>query len=143
MSRAADRPGGLRGQLARFFAVHHRDTPALLDRVGAQIESAIRSELATHPALSVLTQRRFGGIGAIEAANPEDHGYLAPMGDMLCEACRANSDVLLRPLGPVLYALPPACTSPDEAATIGRAIVKTYAMAWQRATSSPSSPTHA
>ena len=128
---------------ASLKLVQERDTPKLLDRVGQQIETAVRAALSEHTELPALTVRRVGGMVAVEAPDQDDHGYLAPIGEMLRAACRACPDVLLRPLGPVLYALPPACTRPDEAATIGRSIVDTYALAWQRATPSAHPSTHA
>lgn len=131
---------------ASLKLVQERDTPALLDRVGQQVEAAVRTELAEHAEhaeLPPLQVRRIGGMVALEARDPEEQGYLAAFGERLRAACRACPEVLLRPLGPVLYALPPACTSPDEAAIIGRALVDTYALACQRHPSSIHPPSHA
>jgi adenosylmethionine-8-amino-7-oxononanoate aminotransferase len=52
--------------------------------------------------------RMLGNIAAIEVDAPG--GYLADVGRGMREAC-LQRDVLLRPLGSVLYAMPPWCTS--------------------------------
>lgn len=114
---------------ASLALVRQRNTPALLDTIGAQIEASLRAAASEHPSLDGCEIRRFGGIVALEPSATKDDGYLAPVGDALRAACRACPDVLLRPLGPVLYALPPACTTAEQAARIGRAIATTYAQA--------------
>jgi adenosylmethionine-8-amino-7-oxononanoate aminotransferase len=85
-------------------------TPARLAAIGEQIEAGLRS--AGLPEGADL--RRFGGIVAVELPS-EAGGYLAPLGERLRTAAREHApDVLLRPLGPVLYAMPPASTTPKE-----------------------------
>lgn len=96
-----------------------RDVPARLDAIGRVIEEGVASLRSRE---AVREVRRVGGIVAVEL-DSGDAGYLAGIGDALRSACRApDLDVLLRPLGNVLYALPPACTTDDEARRIARAM---------------------
>lgn len=80
------------------------------------IEEAHRAGLAalgTHPA--VRRPRVLGTVAAFDLE--EGGGYLSPAGPALAAFAREEG-VLLRPLGSVVYVLPPYCTTPDE---IGRA----------------------
>jgi adenosylmethionine-8-amino-7-oxononanoate aminotransferase len=99
--------------------------PARLDAIGARIEARL-APLRGEPRLREL--RRCGGIVALELDAP-DSGYLAGLGERLRAACRARTDVLLRPLGNVLYALPPACLADDEADLVADAIAAVAASA--------------
>ena len=63
--------------------------------------------------------RVLGSIAASELDVPG--GYLAETGRRLRSVC-LNHGVLLRPLGSVLYALPPFCTSEDSLARIAAAM---------------------
>jgi adenosylmethionine---8-amino-7-oxononanoate aminotransferase len=79
------------------------------------IEEAHRrgvESLASHPA--VRNGRVLGTVAAIDLA--EGGGYLSAAGATLAAFAREDG-VLLRPLGSVVYVLPPFCTTPDE---IGR-----------------------
>ena len=68
---------------------------------------------------SELALRRTGGIVALDL--PGGGGWLA--GDPLALRARAfELGVLLRPLGNVVYALPPACTTEAQCASIADAI---------------------
>jgi adenosylmethionine-8-amino-7-oxononanoate aminotransferase len=60
-----------------------------------------------------------GSIAAVQLDVPG--GYLAETGRRLRQTCLAHG-VLLRPLGNVLYALPPFCTSDDSLARIAAAM---------------------
>ncbi len=104
--------------LASLDIVEREDTPAKLDAIGARIEAGL-AEVARDE--RVVELRRTGGIVALELRVPprERGGYLADLGPRLRREAIARG-VLLRPLGPVLYALPPACTTPKECATIAR-----------------------
>ncbi len=62
--------------------------------------------LRNHPRVREVRVR--GIIAAVELNLPG--GYLAPIGRQLRSAC-LEKGVLLRPLGSVLYAMPPLCTS--------------------------------
>jgi adenosylmethionine-8-amino-7-oxononanoate aminotransferase len=73
--------------------------------------------LRKHPRVRDL--RICGNIAAVELELPG--GYLAPVGRQLQEKCLEN-DVLLRPLGSVLYAMPPYCTSDASLEKIANAM---------------------
>jgi adenosylmethionine-8-amino-7-oxononanoate aminotransferase len=76
------------------------------------IESAHRAGLArlsTHP--RVRSPRVIGTVAAFDLVAGE--GYLSPIGRELAEFA-AGEGVLLRPLGNVVYLMPPYCTTPDE-----------------------------
>jgi adenosylmethionine-8-amino-7-oxononanoate aminotransferase len=89
------------------------DTPAKLDALGTRIHGAL-ADLEGHARVREL--RRTGGIVALDLAPDagDAAGYLAPLGPRL-RAAAIERGVLLRPLGNVLYALPPACTTDAEA----------------------------
>jgi adenosylmethionine-8-amino-7-oxononanoate aminotransferase len=70
--------------------------------------------------LNVRDVRVRGTIAAVEVEAPG--GYLAGVGRHLRERCLAEG-VLVRPLGSVLYAMPPFCTSEASLGRIGRAII--------------------
>jgi len=94
--------------LASLDLIESDDTPRRLASRGARIAAGLSRAL---PATARV--RRFGGIVAVDTGGPA--GYLAARGHALRSACRSHApDVLLRPLGEVLYAMPPACTSDAE-----------------------------
>ena len=73
--------------------------------------------LRDHP--RVADVRILGSMAAVEVK--ASGGYLAEIGRRMYQNCLAN-DVLLRPLGNVLYAMPPFCTSPESLARITEAM---------------------
>jgi adenosylmethionine-8-amino-7-oxononanoate aminotransferase len=75
--------------------------------------------LATHPAIAAT--RQLGTVGAVELRQPpgEPPGYFSSLAPRLRAGALARG-VLLRPLGHVLYAVPPYCVSDDELAMIYR-----------------------
>jgi adenosylmethionine-8-amino-7-oxononanoate aminotransferase len=94
--------------------------PARLEHIGQSIAGAL-APLAEDP--RVLALRRLGGIVALELAVGDDDrsGY----GARLALELRRHAlelGVLLRPLGNVLYALPPACLSDAECNRIASAM---------------------
>jgi len=93
------------------------DTPARFRAIGAWIEAGLTAAIDD---ANTLGLRTFGGITAIDV--PDDGpGYLSDKGSQLKAACREHApDVLLRPLGNVLYAMPPACTTQAECERIAR-----------------------
>jgi len=68
------------------------------------------SELARHP--RVRRPRLLGGIAAFDLA-VDNPGYLHPAGKRL-QALVREQGVYLRPLGDVVYLLPPLCISDDQ-----------------------------
>ncbi|TAH36905.1 MAG: adenosylmethionine--8-amino-7-oxononanoate transaminase [Planctomycetota bacterium] len=91
-------------------------TPQRLEQIGGWIENGLEG---LRSAAGVREIRRCGGIVAVELDGAG--GYLAPLGEHLRAACR-GFDVLLRPLGNVLYALPPSCTTREECAFVAAAM---------------------
>ncbi|MGH7163145.1 MAG: aminotransferase class III-fold pyridoxal phosphate-dependent enzyme, partial [Planctomycetota bacterium] len=65
------------------------------------------------------------GLGAIQAVelDADDPGYLAHAGPRL-RAAALERGVLLRPLGNVLYAMPPFCLSDEEADRVGEVMAE-------------------
>jgi len=104
--------------LASLELCREDDVPARLERIGARIAGELES-LASDP--GVLALRRLGGIVALELAVPEGDrpGYASELGLALRRAALERG-VLLRPLGNVLYAMPPACLDEEECALVGR-----------------------
>jgi adenosylmethionine-8-amino-7-oxononanoate aminotransferase len=86
------------------------DTPRKLDALGRRIEEGVRSRLGARA--QDLRLRRCGSIVALDLGAGQ--GYLAPAALEL-RARALERGVLLRPLGDVLYAMPPASTSPNQA----------------------------
>ncbi len=137
-------PIGCAVALESLRLARENDVPARLDALGARIERAL-APLRSHPRVENL--RRTGGIVAFDlAAAPESsEGALPvhtpegaspagtpvrcmPRADYFCDltpklrAAAIELGVLLRPLGNVVYALPPACTTDDQCDQIAAAM---------------------
>jgi adenosylmethionine---8-amino-7-oxononanoate aminotransferase len=108
-------PVGCAAALASLDVLEREHTPARLDAIGCIIEAQVEG----------LDPRRCGGIVALDLKVPpgESTGYLADLGPRL-RAAAIERGVLLRPLGDVLYAIPPACTSPQDARRIGQVMAE-------------------
>jgi adenosylmethionine-8-amino-7-oxononanoate aminotransferase len=112
-------PIGCAAALASLEIVQREDVPAKLDRIGNSIESELRSLLKGDA--RAMQVRRTGGIVAFDMSSSAP-GYLS--GDPRPLRKRAiEQGVLLRPLGNVVYAMPPACTSEAQCLAIARAMV--------------------
>lgn len=99
---------------------------ALLDDNCARRRAAIAdahecglSSLASHPA--VRSTRHLGTVAAFDVAG--EAGYLSDAAASLATFALDN-DVLLRPLGNVVYLLPPYCVTPDELAQVYALLVR-------------------
>jgi adenosylmethionine-8-amino-7-oxononanoate aminotransferase len=66
--------------------------------------------------------RGIGSVRAVELVDPDARGYLAGCAPRMTEAARTLG-VLLRPLGDVVYTVPPLCVTDDEVDRIARAMV--------------------
>jgi adenosylmethionine-8-amino-7-oxononanoate aminotransferase len=75
--------------------------------------------LRRHP--KVREARVLGTIAAVEIDSPG--GYLAEVGRHMRTTCLEHG-VVVRPLGPVLYAMPPFCTSDESLARIAHAMTQ-------------------
>lgn len=106
--------------LASLALVREAETPERLERIGASLADLL-APLRTHARVREL--RRLGGIVALELTPDSggDVGYHSSLGPRL-RAVALEHGVLLRPLGNVLYALPPACLEPEEIALLARAL---------------------
>lgn len=102
-------PMGCALALASLDIFEEEDTPARLSAIGERISAGLEA-LRAHPGVADL--RRLGGIVAV-SLGAEDGGYLSGLGDRLRSEI-ARRDVLLRPLGNVLYAIPPSSTTMEE-----------------------------
>jgi len=102
---------------ASLEILNEENTPQKLLGVGNQIHECL-SPLSDEAYVADL--RQLGGIVALELTSSH-RGYLSDIGDRF-RAAIAKHDVLLRPSGNVLYAVPPACTNPEEAQKIGQAM---------------------
>ena len=93
------------------------DTPGRLDALGRIVEAEL-APLADHPRIRNL--RRLGGVTAFDIASGEA-GYHDPIGQQL-KPRFIERGALVRPLGNVVYVMPPACTTDDEARDVGRIV---------------------
>jgi adenosylmethionine-8-amino-7-oxononanoate aminotransferase len=103
------------------------DVPAQLERIGRGVFEQL-ADLEDHERVADL--RHLGGMAAFDIVVPEGQaGYLSDLTPHLRrEAVRHG--VLLRPLGNVLYALPPACLTDEQVtkvASVMRHLVTTLA----------------
>jgi adenosylmethionine-8-amino-7-oxononanoate aminotransferase len=118
-------PIGCAVALESLRLARETEAPARLDAIGARIErglAPLRSDSR------VVNLRRCGGIVAFDLATPSaaSSGYFSGLAPRL-RAAALEQGVLLRPLGNVVYALPPACTTDvqcDRIAAAMRALVE-------------------
>jgi adenosylmethionine-8-amino-7-oxononanoate aminotransferase len=118
-------PIGCAAALASIEIARREDVPRRLDAIGAEIERALRTRLA--PRARVRNVRRLGGIVAFDLG-AEEAGYLAA-DPLPLRAAALERGVLLRPLGNVVYAMPPACTSTQQCERIAAAMAELAALA--------------
>lgn len=77
----------------------------------AEQHGVFKKRLAHHPGLADIRQR--GTILALEFQTKEESGYFNQLKAQLVDFFLARG-VLLRPLGNVVYILPPYCIQADE-----------------------------
>ena len=87
--------------------------------IGARIENALTDHFGDGAHTRNL--RRTGGIVAFDLPSSES-GYLASAAPRL-RALAVEHGVLLRPLGNVLYTMPPSCTTESECDQITSALL--------------------
>lgn len=113
-------PIGCAAALASLDSCLTHDVPGKLSALGTRIEARIA---ANHPT-NAGPLRRTGGIVAFDLDVPaSDAGYLSRVGPDL-RALAVDLGVLLRPLGNVLYAMPTACTTDEQADRIADALLE-------------------
>lgn len=84
------------------------------DRIRLEVAQARQLD-ALRGVPGVRAVRQIGTMGAVELAAPA--GYLSDVGRELA-AYALQEGVLIRPLGPVAYCLPPYCTTDEEIAQV-------------------------
>ncbi|MEO1696441.1 MAG: adenosylmethionine--8-amino-7-oxononanoate transaminase [Planctomycetota bacterium] len=110
-------PVGCAIALASLELVLGRDVPARLDAIGARIHAGLDS---VEERSDVTNLRHVGGMVAFDLPAAEV-GYMSGRSRALRRVA-AEHGVLLRPLGNVVYALPPACLTGDECDRVARAM---------------------
>ena len=113
-------PIGCAVALASLALTRETDAPSRLDAIGRRIFASLE-DLAATPRVTNL--RRCGGIVALDLVPPagDAAGYHSALTPRL-RAAAIEKGVLLRPLGNVLYALPPACTTDVQCDAIASAV---------------------
>ena len=111
-------PIGCAVALAALDINQREDTPAKLRAIGERVHDRLREHLGERA--QKLSLRQLGGIVALDlpVAKDETAGYLANQTLDLRKAA-IERGVLLRPLGNVLYAMPPSCTTDSECDRLG------------------------
>jgi len=112
-------PVGCAAGLASLAICRDEETPARLDAIGLRIEARLMAAFGDGTTSRNL--RRRGGIVAFDMPVGES-GYLASVAPRL-RALAVEHGVLLRPLGDVLYAMPPSCTTADQCDRIADAMI--------------------
>ncbi len=110
--------------------IRRENTPQKLADLGTRIFDGVQKLHDQLPAGAMKEIRHLGGVVAVEFETG-DQGYLSGLGDHLRDACKAHPQVLLRPLGNVIYAMPPACTTASEADIISSAMCEVSLQAWK------------
>lgn len=116
-------PIGCAVALASLDICEEEGTPARLEGIGARIEGTLREHLADQP--HVRNLRRTGGVVAFDLSPPDGSGggYLSDLQPKL-RAAAIERGVLLRPLGNVLYAMPPSSTTPEQCDQVASVMVE-------------------
>lgn len=105
--------------LASLRLCRERNVPARLATIGAALRQRLGA-LHGHPAVRDL--RQLGGMVAFDVVTPAA-GYLSDIVPRLRRAA-IDAGVLLRPLGNVVYALPPACLDDDQLDLVAAAMLR-------------------
>ena len=75
------------------------------------LHAKFKRKIKSHP--KILSVRNLGTIIAIEIKTPEEGGYLNNLAEKI-STYFIQHGILLRPLGNVLYILPPYCISQSD-----------------------------
>lgn len=108
--------------LTSWEILQRAETQARIKAIAVQTAGHL-AELARHRAVTVT--RQLGTVGVIELKLPpgEKPGYFSTLAPRLRAGALARG-VLLRPLGNVLYAVPPYCVRDEELAMIYRVMAE-------------------
>ncbi|MBX2813541.1 MAG: adenosylmethionine--8-amino-7-oxononanoate transaminase [Myxococcales bacterium] len=111
-------PMGCAIALESLALAEEANAPTRYATNAALIADAISTHLVDPKGIEL---RVMGGVVALEIS--DKGGYLSSVGPRILEACK-HEPVLLRPLGNVLYAVPPLCVTADECQLIGKTMAK-------------------
>ena len=96
--------------VANLEQLRKKDMPA----IWGNIEAIHHERVARLPHPEIISETRIcGTIAAVELKNQTAADYFAPVGPDMYEAAQKKG-VLLRPLGNVIYILPPYCITDDQ-----------------------------
>jgi adenosylmethionine-8-amino-7-oxononanoate aminotransferase len=112
-------PVGCAVALASLELIRERDLPVRFREIGEALQARL-APLAELPWVRGL--RRLGGLVAFNLVSPDGGGYLAETASRT-RTIAARHGVLLRPLGDVIYALPPACVEEEDLEKIATAML--------------------
>ncbi len=108
--------------IASLDLMERERTPERLASIGGRIEARLRSAALAPECAESL--RRTGGIVAFDlVVRDGSAGYLADVGRR-ARRVALDRGVLLRPLGNVVYAMPPACTTEAQCEAIAAAMIE-------------------
>ncbi len=110
-------PIGCAAALASFELMHENE-PAFSGMEHWHLEHL--EKLQNHPRLKKL--RVCGTIAAMDITAEGEEGYLNPIANHIKEQC-VDKGLLLRPLGNVLYLMPPYCTTESQLAEMYDGII--------------------
>ena len=94
------------------------DVMNMIGQISATIDEA-RTNFSAHSA--VADARCMGTILAIEIKTPEQNGYLNAVGEIVAQFFQERG-IIIRPLGNVVYCIPPYCITDGELKIIFTAI---------------------
>lgn len=110
-------PVGCAIALASLELTVQRDVPARLEAIGQRIRAGLAPIEGRE---DVRDLRQLGGMAAFDVHRP-DTTYMSSRSMALRRVANEHG-VLLRPLGNVIYALPPACVTDEECDRIAEAM---------------------
>jgi adenosylmethionine-8-amino-7-oxononanoate aminotransferase len=111
-------PLGCAAALAGIDILESAECQADIQRI-ARAQTAFAESLSGHPRVRAV--RQLGTMVAVEFAASEDTSYFNSLRDRLYDFF-LERDLLLRPLGNIVYILPPYCTTDAELQTLQAAI---------------------
>jgi adenosylmethionine-8-amino-7-oxononanoate aminotransferase len=103
-------PTACAAALASMDLMEKHETWNNIQQIAAS-HASFKEKIKTHP--NIISLRNLGTIIAIEIKTPEESGYLNNLAEKI-SAYFIQKGILLRPLGNVLYILPPYCISKTD-----------------------------
>lgn len=106
--------------LASLDLLMQAETQANISRIAAA-HSGFIAQLKDHP--KILDARQCGTIFALEWRTPEETSYFSDMNEKLYPFF-LEKGILMRPLGNIIYLVPPYCTSEEDLSYIYECILE-------------------